>query len=192
MKHLNQCCGSGSVCFLAIQIQIHQHEVGMDPDPSIMRQKKNFFYVFLYLKNDVNVASKSSKQKTQKKNNFQLWHLKIYFFILKDTEESRRIQIRSRIRIRIRQSEVRIRNTDLNTNQLGCQGCGVSGLENLPSPLPFFPVSGPLLKFSDDISACFLIICLHLVQNVGTTFFSQIPIVLGQLQVQNTNQAGFF
>jgi hypothetical protein len=76
----NQCCGSGSSCFWASCIRI---------------QLRIFLYDFLSLKNNVNLASKSNKQK----NNYFL------VAILKVTDENSR----NRSRIRIRESEVRIR-----------------------------------------------------------------------------------
>ena len=66
-----QCCGSGSTCFWANRIRIHQSEVWIRILLlSCKNSKKNldsYYFVtlfdFLSLKNDVNVASKSNKQK---------------------------------------------------------------------------------------------------------------------------------
>ncbi len=99
----NHCCGSGSVasvCFWTSQIRIHWYEVRIRILLSSRNGKKTLIptalwliYHFLFLKNYVNIASKSSKE--------------FFFSILKVTDENSR----SRFRIRIRRSEVRIRGS---------------------------------------------------------------------------------
>jgi hypothetical protein len=68
-----QCCGSGSVCFGPPGFEFVRTMYRMDPDPFIFKNSKknvaSYCFVavlndFLSLKNDVNVALKSNKQKT--------------------------------------------------------------------------------------------------------------------------------
>ncbi len=67
-----------------------------DPNPSIIKQNLDFFMTFLSMRNDVNVALKSNRQKYLEIKNFLV-------AVLKVTDEI------SRIRIRTKMS--RIRNT---------------------------------------------------------------------------------
>ncbi len=127
MNERIQCCGSGSTgstCFWASRIRIHWSKVwDPDPDPSIIMQKnskKNLvsycfvtLFDFLSWKNDVNVPSKSNKQKKF-----------VFSGILKVNDENSRIRIQDldpdpfvrgmdpRIRIRIHPKMSWIRNIE--------------------------------------------------------------------------------